>query len=74
MEYTLTADPVPRRSLVEVGKVVPGRSEVELVIRGRAGALGGSLYECDACGALDYAYHSCRKQHCPECQDDPAQT
>ncbi|MQA92864.1 MAG: IS91 family transposase, partial [Gemmatimonas sp.] len=35
--------------------------------------LGGSLYECDDCGAVDYSYHSCRNRHCPKCQDDRAQ-
>lgn len=40
----------------------------------RTPALGGSLYRCDDCGALDYAYHSCRNRHCPTCQDDRAQT
>jgi hypothetical protein len=39
----------------------------------RTPALGGSLYACDDCGALDYAYHSCRNRHCPKCQDDRAQ-
>jgi hypothetical protein len=36
-------------------------------------ALGGSLYRCDECGALDFAYHSCRNRHCPKCQEDGAQ-
>ena len=39
----------------------------------RAPALGGSLYRCGDCGALEYAYHSCRNRHCPTCQDDRAQ-
>lgn len=38
----------------------------------RTPALGGSLYACDDCGTLDYAYHSCRNRHCPKCQDDRA--
>jgi hypothetical protein len=38
----------------------------------RTPALGGSLYTCDECGALDYRYHSCRNRHCPKCQDDRA--
>ena len=40
----------------------------------RTPALGGSVYACDDCGALDYSYHSCRNRHCPKCQDDRAQT
>jgi hypothetical protein len=39
----------------------------------RTPALGGSLYACDDCGSLDYAYHSCRNRHCPKCQSDRAQ-
>ena len=39
----------------------------------RTAALGGSLYRCDDCGALDYRYHSCRNRHCPKCQADRAQ-
>ena len=39
----------------------------------RTPALGGSLYRCDDCGALDYAYHSCRNRHCPKCQAERAQ-
>lgn len=34
----------------------------------RTEALGGHLAQCDACGALRYAYHSCRNRHCPKCQ------
>ena len=39
----------------------------------RTPSLGGSLYRCDDCGALDYRYHSCRNRHCPKCQADRAQ-
>jgi hypothetical protein len=39
----------------------------------RTPALGGSLYQCDECGALEYRYHSCRNRHCPTCQEDRAQ-
>jgi len=34
----------------------------------RTPQLGGHLYECDSCGALTFAYHSCRNRHCPTCQ------
>ncbi len=43
------------------------------IIACRTPALGGSLNRCDDCGALDYAYHSCRNRHCPKCQADRAQ-
>ena len=43
------------------------------IVHCRTAALGGSLYRCDDCGALEYRYHSCRNRHCPKCQDDRAQ-
>jgi hypothetical protein len=43
------------------------------IVQCRTPALGGSLYRCDACAALDYRYHSCRNRHCPTCQADRAQ-
>jgi hypothetical protein len=43
------------------------------IIACRTPALGGSLYQCDDCGALDYSYHSCRNRHCPKCQEERAQ-
>jgi len=33
----------------------------------RTEVLGGSLYRCDDCDRLEYAYHSCRNRHCPKC-------
>ena len=43
------------------------------IVQCRTPALGGSLYRCDACGTLEYRYHSCRNRHCPKCQEDRAQ-
>lgn len=40
----------------------------------RTSALGGSVYACDTCDAVDYSYHSCRNRHCPKCQEDRAQS
>lgn len=40
----------------------------------RTPALGGSLFVCDSCDGLDYAYHSCRNRHCPKCHFGPSQT
>ena len=34
----------------------------------RTAALGGQVYECLACGAVEFAYYSCRDRHCPKCQ------
>lgn len=43
------------------------------IVACRTPALGGSLYQCDGCGALGYRYHSCRNRHCPKCQEERAQ-
>lgn len=50
----------PRRALADIAAC-------------RTPALGGSLYRCDDCEALEYRYHSCRNRHCPTCQEDRAQ-
>jgi hypothetical protein len=34
----------------------------------RTAALGGHLYQCEACGETHYQYHSCQNRHCPQCQ------
>ena len=60
---------------VHAGRMLPSHRRAMADIAGcRTAALGGSLYRCDDCGALEYAYHSCRNRHCPTCQDDRAQT
>jgi len=33
----------------------------------RTGQLGGHRAKCDRCGAVHFAYHSCRDRHCPTC-------
>ncbi len=33
----------------------------------RTAAMGGHIYECNECGALEFAYCSCRDRHCPKC-------
>jgi hypothetical protein len=38
-----------------------------------AEALGGHVYQCEACGERVYSYHSCRNRHGNQCQDDKAQ-
>ena len=42
------------------------------IIDCRTPALGGSLFACDTCDGLDYAYHSCRNRHCPKCHYGPS--
>ena len=39
----------------------------------RTAALGGLSLRCDACGAEQPAYHSCRDRHCPRCQRQASQ-
>jgi len=34
----------------------------------RTGALGGTLWQCAACGEREYRYRSCGDRHCPKCQ------
>src|SRR6266849_5795129 len=64
----------PRYREVHAGRMLPSHLHaMDDIVRCRTSALGGSLYACDACGALDFAYHSCRNRHCPKCQEDRAQ-
>jgi hypothetical protein len=43
------------------------------IIDCRTPTLGGSLFVCDTCDGLDYAYHSCRNRHCPKCHYGPSE-
>ena len=55
------------------GGLLPSqRRALDDIVHCRTPALGGSLYRCDDCGALEYRYHSCRNRHCPTCQADRA--
>ena len=38
----------------------------------RTAALGGQQWHCDACGAEQWRWHSCRNRHCPRCQKQAA--
>jgi hypothetical protein len=44
------------------------------ILRCRTPAMGGHVFECNHCGRLQYAYHSCRNRSCPKCHksDDQA--
>ncbi len=56
------------------GRLLPSQHRaLDDIVQCRTPTLGGSLYRCDDCGALDYRYHSCRNRHCPKCQGDRAQ-
>ena len=57
------------------GRMLPSHLRaIKDIVLCRTPALGGSLYACDTCNALDYSYHSCRNRHCPKCQEDRAQS
>jgi hypothetical protein len=40
----------------------------------RTAALGGQTFYCDNCEQYHYSYHACRNRHCPQCQNEVAQT
>ena len=40
------------------------------IVQCRTPAMGGHVYQCDHCGHLQFAYHSCRNRHCPKCQGE----
>lgn len=64
----------PAYAQAHAGRMLPSHCRaMHDIVACRTPALGGSLYRCDDCGALDYRYHSCRNRHCPTCQDDRAQ-
>jgi hypothetical protein len=57
------------------GRMLPAHPPAKWdIVLCRTPALGGSIYACDTCDAVDYSYHSCRNRHCPKCQEDRAQS
>lgn len=48
------------------------RQAIRAIGQCRTAALGGHVYQCDACEQTQYSYHSCRNRHCPQCQGDKA--
>jgi hypothetical protein len=63
------AGPAYRKTFA--GRILPSHLHaMDDIVRCRTAALGGSLFRCDACGSLDYSYHSCRNRHCPKCHHD----
>lgn len=64
----------PRYREVHAGRMLPSHHRaMQDIVACRTPALGGSLYQCNECRALDYRYHSCRNRHCPKCQEERAQ-
>jgi hypothetical protein len=43
------------------------RRALQAILQCRTAALGGQVYGCEQCGALQYSYHSCGNRHCPKC-------
>lgn len=46
------------------------RKAVRDIMECRTEACGGHVFQCDHCGAVHYAYHSCRNRSCPQCQGE----
>ena len=44
------------------------RQVLDALVQCRTAALGGHIDACEACGALQISYNSCRNRHCPKCQ------
>jgi hypothetical protein len=49
------------------------RKAMEAILRCHTPACGGSLYACDGCGGLRFAYHRCGHRACPQCGHAHAQ-
>lgn len=64
----------PAYADAHAGRLLPSqRQALKNIVECRTPLLGGTVYRCDACAALEYRYHSCRNRHCPKCQADRAQ-
>ena len=44
------------------------KKAMHAILQCRTKALGGHIEQCDACGATEITYNSCRNRHCPKCQ------
>lgn len=55
-------------------RMLPSHHQVlRAIVQCRTAALGGHVYQCDACDEMVYHYHSCRNRHCPQCQHGAGQ-
>ncbi len=50
------------------GLSAPQAKAWRAIVACRTAALGGQQWHCDACGAEQWRWHSCRNRHCPRCQ------
>jgi Putative transposase/Transposase zinc-binding domain len=54
--------------------VLPSQQRtLQAILECRTSALGGQVYACDHCDALQYSYHSCGNRHCPKCHGQQTQ-
>jgi hypothetical protein len=50
-----------------LAKLPSQKRALQAILQCRTPALGGQVYGCEHCGALQYSYHSCGNRHCPKC-------
>jgi putative transposase/transposase-like zinc-binding protein len=77
---SIAVDPVPRVELADIVRAYGAayeqthvlshaqRRALHAIALCRTPALGGHRAVCEACGAEQIAYNSCRNRHCPKCQ------
>ena len=69
-EIFRSAEPTYREAFGD--RMLPSHTRVMGdILACRTPVLGGSLFACDDCGHLDFAYHSCCNRHCPKCYYGP---
>jgi hypothetical protein len=51
----------------QLARLPSQRRALQAILQCRTAALGGQVYGCEQCGALQYSYHSCGNRHCPKC-------
>lgn len=59
------------REVAEKGKINASAEHwkaLDAIVKCRTAALGGHLYQCRECSAVQPQYNSCRNRHCPKCQ------
>ena len=55
-------------------RVLPShRRALTDIARCRTESLGGHVLQCNQCGTVHYAYHSCRNRSCPQCHGPDTQ-
>lgn len=77
---SIAVEPAPRVELADIVRALGAayeqthvlshaqRRALHAIALCRTPALGGQRAVCEACGAEQIIYHSCRNRHCPKCQ------